>query len=431
MSRSSRLRRTRGSGLVILAVVSLVVAACGSDSEPAASTIPAPSVSTTALPPVTTAAPAATVTPTAASVVPTSTTTPAATTFTVASHGSGAITPLEGAGGMLGSGCTPGGDVLADGIWLGYVVTATATELALDLTCLHPGSPPMLTNDLRRTRDVPVQAQTTVFQTAQTTTSYSDWNPEATPVWIYINDGMATEIAYPTANYVVDQGWLTSEAAMPVTGGCCADNYRGPVSPTAPWPRTGLPADGVYWVSAVPDEAAGDYIVEIRRFVSCDTEPDLCAPDFRVGDMGIGSDAIFRRITPGPGLTVKIIGIELEPSLGPTSIEGLGADFAALTNEMRSAWHQWIGTPLAAGEDPGDIYADLIERGSADPSFPYGPAPGYGLEAWQPLAYRGPLGVQILEHTMEELPLLDWVTQMEIKDGYPVFYAWVGNIVQG
>ena len=179
MSRIRDRLQRGGAVLTILVALALVVAACGSDADPAAETSPvltsAPPVVTTA-PPIATTMPATTPTP-----VPTAASTtmaPRSQTYAVTSHGAGAIAPLEGARGMLGSGCTPGGDTLADGIWFGYVVTAAASELSLDLTCLHPGTPPMLTNDLARLREVPVDTDTVVFPTPTAGVPYDLWEPE-------------------------------------------------------------------------------------------------------------------------------------------------------------------------------------------------------------------------------------------------------------
>ena len=44
--------------------------------------------------------------------------------------------PLPGSGGRLGSGCSPGSDVLPDGIWGGWIVEREEHSLTFDLACV-------------------------------------------------------------------------------------------------------------------------------------------------------------------------------------------------------------------------------------------------------------------------------------------------------
>ena len=325
---------------------------------------------------------------------------------------------------MLGSGCTPGGDTLADGIWFGYVVTAAASELSLDLTCLHPGTPPMLTNDLARLRDVPVDTDTVVFPTPTAGVPYDLWEPEPMPVWIYINDGMATEIAYPTSDYMIDTGWTAKDITLPVAGGCCGTMYQGPASPTKAWPMEGLPADGVYAVDVETDAAAGDYVLTIRRFVSCDAQPAQCVPGYEAGGMFIEDEKIVRRVDGQAQMTVRIIGVDVED--GTTAIEGLGNDLAALHRGIQESWDEYIQPKLDAGWDTNRITEELIRLGEADPEFPYGAMPSVG--GVELLGYRGPQGIFLYDVVFSHQTLLDWATQLEIVDGRPILYIEAGRI---
>ncbi|MDH3500369.1 MAG: hypothetical protein OEM97_09625 [Acidimicrobiia bacterium] len=424
--------RGRSEIRILLAIVVLGVAACGSDGAdgPLVSTLPA--VGT--VPPATTIpiATATTMAPTTAT-VPATAAPPTPVEFRVESHGAASVGPLAGSGGMLGSGCTPGTDRLPDGIWFGWVVGTSASQLSFDLACLEPGPPPLATNLNTKLRDLPIGNDATVQMPDGSAAALDAWTPGVDAVWLYVNEGIATEVAYPLMEIMFAAGsdWNAADVAMPVTGGCCATMYQGPASPADPWPASGMPSDGVYAIEVTADVAVGDVVMTIRRFVRCEARREVCFDDFLEGDIGIDrNEAIVRRVPLSEDLTVRIRGIEPTPDAGPagtTGIEGSGLALAALMDEMQAAYATWVTPRLEAGIDPGEIYNDLIERGSADPDFPYGASDGYGADSG-PLAYRGPHGIQLVAHLGPELAITSWTTQLEVKNGLPILYLWAGQI---
>jgi len=146
--------------------------------------------------------------------------------------------PLPGSGAAWGSGCSPGSDILPDGIWIGFVRDLTATGITFDLACLRTPTDSgeesawAIDNASSRVRPVPVDDEALVFceiadcdrEDLATPTAegpspmpYDDWAadtlawlamyPEATTwaqgnhfgvlVWLYVNDGEITEISEP------------------------------------------------------------------------------------------------------------------------------------------------------------------------------------------------------------------------------------------
>ena len=347
---------------------------------------------------------------------------------------------------MLGSGCAPGPGPLPDGIWFGMVDSAYSNGIKFDLCCLHPGQPATMANVNPQLRDVSVVDQTTIAMADGAQVTYANWSPGDDMVWVFVNAGSATEVAYPTMEVAASTPGSTtweasSKAGLPVGGGCCSMNYTGPASPTDPWPAQGMPADGVYAVSVTPDVAAGDLVLTISRFVPCAEHPEVCWPDPLEGDLGIASDSIVRRASLDGDLTVRIEGVEPRPADEAsiaTGIEGSGAAFALLMDEMNAAWDTEVMPLLDAGLDDNatefeafermnSIMSELKDRGKADPSYPYGPASSWMIPGG-PLVYRGPLGAQLLFFLEEPNLLRGWSTQLEIVGGDPVLYIWAGQL---
>jgi hypothetical protein len=142
---------------------------------------------------------------------------------------------------IYGSGCSPKSDVLPDGIWFGFVRDIDATTITFDLACLadppaagpegQENSPWSIINGSDRVRAVPVAETTLVvceladcdrgeLQGAGDVPEileYVDWIthvvgfletwPQATEwsggggvgvhVWLYVNDGLVTEVLEP------------------------------------------------------------------------------------------------------------------------------------------------------------------------------------------------------------------------------------------
>jgi hypothetical protein len=121
--------------LPALALVALVVAACGGD-DAATTTLAASiteaiattAVTTTTVAPVTTAATTTTV----------ATTTTAADVFVVDTVNW--LPAVFGtAGGPNGSGCVVSGDVLPDGVWMGFAEAVSGSVITFDLACYFSG----------------------------------------------------------------------------------------------------------------------------------------------------------------------------------------------------------------------------------------------------------------------------------------------------
>lgn len=146
-------------GMALIAAVALAVAACGGTStltgeeEPATTaasttssatlpptTQPAPSTTTKPPPPPTTVAPT---TPTTAAPTTTTTTTSTTTTTmqsTVYLYADGTA-PRPGSDGADGSGCAPADlVVIPPGVWFGYAVSLSATQVQFDMGCWYSGA---------------------------------------------------------------------------------------------------------------------------------------------------------------------------------------------------------------------------------------------------------------------------------------------------
>lgn len=131
--------------------------------------------------------------------------------------------PLPGGDGAEGSGCSPGADVLPDGLWFGYPVELDDGTIAFDLACWYTGqaavdaaeedgaeSPPndyYVRNENDTLRAVPVAPSASVTwypnfgdPSSETVVDYAEWvgsfeERGLTPgVWLTVEDGLAVEI---------------------------------------------------------------------------------------------------------------------------------------------------------------------------------------------------------------------------------------------
>ena len=219
--------------LTVLVLIMGVCSGCIGSSATTTTTVTASieAPPSTAPPPTTTVARSTTTnTPTTTgAVVPTTrtttTTSPPPTTrtpdivFTVAAHG---LHPdsLPSSGGFFGSGCSPGSDVLPDGVWYGFAQEFDESTITFDLACLRwipdPNDDEVeeggweIVNDNPRVRIVPVDsdAQVTCYWAGYPPHPfpYTEWIDEPHEVrplgeehggldmWLYINDGLVTEI---------------------------------------------------------------------------------------------------------------------------------------------------------------------------------------------------------------------------------------------
>jgi hypothetical protein len=341
--------------------------------------------------------------------------------FAVATHGAGAVAPLPGSNGMLGSGCTPGADSLPDGIWFGWIEAVRSDAISFDLTCLEAGSPARAINDNPRMRDIATAQGIPVQQL------------DPGPVWIYVNGGVATEIANPTISVVSDAGtvgWVAAVVSLPVGGGCCGEMSSGTPSPDLPWPASGMPADGHYGLEVNVDSAANALILRITKFVPCSDRPEICIEDYFEGDLALDwDDPLLRTVPLDDGLTVRLMGIHVDPATHPEAVlavEGFGTAFAELLAENAAAFNRWIQPELDAGSDYEDIRALLLATAAADPDFPYAVSKCCDSD-WSPLAYRGPLGLELVEWLYEPNNFLG-PAQLEVRDGKPILIVDGGRI---
>ena len=426
MTTLSTARRSPLVSRVSLGLVILVLAACGESTDTSTTTIDPPT--TAATQPTTvapdTSAPATTApdesTTTAPTTLPPETTAPPAA-FAVASHGAGAVDPLPGSDGMLGSGCTPGGDALRDGIWFGWIEAVRSGGFTFDLACLEAGSPATATNSNPRTRDIKTAEGMPVQQL------------DPGPVWIYVNGGMATEIANPTITFTIDEGtsaWTEASVSLPIGGGCCGEMYSGTPSPDEPWPASGLPADGYYGLDVTVDSAADALILRIMKFVPCADRPEICNEDYFEGDLALDwDDPLFRTVPLDGNLTVQLMGIHIDKAVHPNAVlavEGSGSAFSGLLEDNAAAFNAWIQPEIDAGTDYEDIRDLLIAEAAADPNFPYAVSKCCDAD-WSPMVYVGPLGVELVEWLYEPNNFLG-PSQLEIRNGQPILIMDGGRI---
>lgn len=217
---TTTIRNHRISAAAALTALALLVASCGGDDATTETT------PTTAIGSTSTAAPATSTTD--ATTTTAVTTTISDSTTTTATPTTAATTTTTDVNTLAeGSGCTPASDELDDGIWFGYVDSATETELGFDLACWFSGdaaaraaaedgeeSPPpndyYVRNQSEQLRILTVHTDAEVSwlpnpgdPSTQTTVSYGEWltgrsarDEElfAPGVWVTITDGEASFI---------------------------------------------------------------------------------------------------------------------------------------------------------------------------------------------------------------------------------------------
>jgi len=132
--------------------------------------------------------------------------------------------PLPGSAGAGGSGCAPGAGQLPDGVWFGYASAKGTSSIDFDLACLYVGdiaytkgaedgvevdNDYYIRNVNPTLRTVSVAASATVYEIEGgsigfLTVPFADWPMDPTGyvacpsdwcgVWLFVNDGEATEI---------------------------------------------------------------------------------------------------------------------------------------------------------------------------------------------------------------------------------------------
>ena len=134
--------------------------------------------------------------------------------------------PLPGSDGASGSGCAPGAGPLPSGIWYGHILAAAPGAIEFDLACFYFGeiawevaagvgeeanNDYWIVNDNRLLRTVPLDAEAVVWSIPGDLTDLqplrydTEWPPdwerayaecpgEFCGVWLYVNDGVVTEI---------------------------------------------------------------------------------------------------------------------------------------------------------------------------------------------------------------------------------------------
>jgi hypothetical protein len=164
-------------------------------------------------------------TSTTAAVV-TTTTVPPTTTTTVYYVVTGTLYPPDAVDGTgaSGSGCAPGSGSIPAGVWFGYAAAGNATSVQFDLACWYFGdlaweiadaygetaeNDYYIVNENPTLRTVPVAPGAVVhhidpMSIGHDPISYPDWllEPpgylmcpfEFCPLWLYVNDGVVTEI---------------------------------------------------------------------------------------------------------------------------------------------------------------------------------------------------------------------------------------------
>lgn len=418
--------------LVVMLGVMALVAACNTDATTTTST-PRPPVQTTTEPAAgaaTTADTAAqpttgtTAPPTTAPLATTPTVSPGQATFTVEEYGQDVHAVLTSSG-ALGSGCAPGTDALADGVWFGWATDFGADAIKFDLACLWPGRvEPAASNDAARLRTVPVSADALLYTLTGNPVPYDQWDgeqatfdnapglPDVPPLWVFIHNGVATELLeYPVPIY-----WAKSATAWPVlVPGCCDAGDVAPASPTDPWPDEGWPADGFYdiWVDGRSRAAIE---ITMHKYLSCADYPEMCPDWWTEKNVTIDLEAtpLERILSYSPDLTVVILPIASE-----APIVGNGQTFRTLLDDVDGAIEHWINSP-----ETSVPWAQMQEL-AADPSFPFG-SPDTIDEGTYPIGFRGPGGA-LLTYAGDPSYLFGW-SVMEIRDGKPILYIHAGNI---
>ncbi len=396
------------------ACVLLVAAACGEAADEPTTTVEPANVTTTT-----------TSSATTSTTQPAATTNQAATTtirtpvkWTVEALGRNPEEVL-GPGGAMGSGCSPGTDHLPDGVWFGWIEDIAASSLDFDLACLWSGRvEPAASNDAARVRTVPVAEDTLVYLD-EDPTPHSGWSGETTsannapglprslPYWLFVNDGVVTEMA----EYPEPVVWALSQSAWgDLSPGCCDMGDVAPPSPEAPLPESGWPPDGFYKVWLMTDEDVGwnwpdsesgtSYELNVARWLSCRDNPGLC-PEWWEGDEVIMDPAgatLQTTLEFDEDLTVVIM-----PILGDTALVGDGPAFAELIADMNTA--------LDRGLDSVD---------SDGPGSPFGRIPLPEETEGGELGFRGPGGTYLTWFG-------GWMA-LEMRDGLPILYIHAGLV---
>ena len=341
--------------------------------------------------------------------------------WTVDKFGRNPLEPL-GTSPAAGSGCSPGTDQLPDGIWFGWVTDFGTSRIEFDLACLWPGRlEAAVSNDAARVRTLRTATNALIYLGQTKPVSYTAWStqgvavatirnapglPDTTPFWVFVNDGVVTEVA----EYPSPISWSRSASAWPdLFPGCCDGGTVAPPSPIAPWPEQGWPVDGFY--DAYPDEeAASHYVLTIRRYLSCRDHPAVC-PEWWTNDEVFADPEL-----PGLRRTLRFdedLTVVIMPLFGESpAIVGGGIAFRDLRADLTDAIDEWnvdVDEALGWPTEWGDI--------TADPSSPFGIAVWPGDEDG-PLGYRGPGG--------SYLTLDYWWHVLEIRNGRPVLYVHAG-----
>jgi hypothetical protein len=133
--------------------------------------------------------------------------------------------PLPGSAEAAGSGCVIGQDVVPDGAWFGFVDAFNGTTFAIDIACIWTGDAAATAADadgnefvgfytrnvnpkvrsvltssdataywLDAAGDLTPQALPIAHWPSTTGTPYQDCPSDQCAVWIYVNDGVATEL---------------------------------------------------------------------------------------------------------------------------------------------------------------------------------------------------------------------------------------------
>jgi len=214
----------RSRGLVVIVSMVVLVAGCTTAGTDTTTTTVASTTSSST----TTSSTTTTSSPTTTTTTAPSTTTTSATT--VEFHPVPPIPlappdPLPGSDGASGSGCAPGSDDLPDGVWFVFLIENLPGSVRGDLACFWFGDIAYevgeaagvevendfyISNESDRIRTTPVAPDAVVWTLAGDTTEghssvpYADWPiGESTyvpcpgdfcTVWLYINDGVVTDI---------------------------------------------------------------------------------------------------------------------------------------------------------------------------------------------------------------------------------------------
>lgn len=419
--------RIRRRDICLVSALTLLLSVCGGEADPQAPP------DTTQPPPTTTIEPATTMPSADTTAAPTTaapTTSAAPDRFTVARHGVGSVESLGSDADLLGSGCVAPSTTLPDGVWLGWIERLLGGSLEFDLACGHRTDTPSISNVNPALRSLEPAPDAIVHLQGGATVAVTEWTGADGPVWIYINGGLLTEIAVPSVDFTIGSSeWTETEVGLPVQGGCCDSPLEGPASPDDPWPTEGLPGDGVYDVEVSVSDDNRELVLMIRRFVPCAQLPDRCAPDATADPVTVDVDDFTAvRVPVDASLTVRIRGFVdagLDEFPLHQGIEGSGVALAVLLDAMDDAHETWIAPRIAAGVTTEELRIELFAAGVADPDFPYGPVPGTVGEI---LAYRGPLGVHMVDWDLAFTNPFSDATQLEIIDGRPVLTTLADQI---